>query len=73
MQHKWIQRKVHNEFDLTLAKKTFLNLQGFSVESKLKLAAITFMVTHLSTKQEQVELQKSFKLFDINGDGKIEL
>jgi calcium-dependent protein kinase len=26
MQHKWIQRKVHNEFDLTLAKKTFLNL-----------------------------------------------
>ena len=30
------------------------------------------MVTHLSTRQEQTELRKTFNLFDINGDGKIE-
>lgn len=30
------------------------------------------MVSHLSTKAEQAELRKTFNLFDINGDGKIE-
>ncbi len=45
----------------------------YQAEAKLKQAAITYMVSHLSTKQEQAELRKSFNLFDTNGDGKIEL
>jgi len=44
----------------------------FKAEAKLKTAAITFMVTHMTTKQEQAELKKTFNLFDTNGDGKIE-
>jgi Ca2+-binding EF-hand superfamily protein len=39
----------------------------------MKQAAITFMVSHLSTKEEQYELKRSFNLFDVNGDGRIEL
>jgi Ca2+-binding EF-hand superfamily protein len=31
------------------------------------------MTTHLATKEERIELRKSFQQFDINGDGKIEL
>ena len=31
------------------------------------------MVSHLSTKAEQIELRKTFNQFDVNGDGKIEL
>lgn len=73
LSHKWILRKVHNDFDIDVAKQTISNLQDFRAETKLKQAAITFMVTHLSTKQEQKELKKSFNQFDQNGDGKIEL
>lgn len=31
LQHKWIQRKVHSEFDVELAKVTLGNLQDFRV------------------------------------------
>jgi Ca2+-binding EF-hand superfamily protein len=49
------------------------NLKNFHTESKLKQAATTFISAQLSTKKEQQQLRQTFNLFDINGDGKIEL
>lgn len=31
------------------------------------------MVSRLSTKKEQAELKNTFNLFDLNGDGKIQI
>lgn len=45
------------------------NLQGFRNESKLRQAVLTFMSGHLSSKQQQQELRKTFQQFDENGDG----
>lgn len=49
------------------------NLQQFTATEKLKQAAITFMTTHLASKEERMYLKQSFQQFDVNGDGKIEL
>ena len=66
-------KKVHSNFDAEQAGGAIDNLKSFKAESKLKQAAITFISSQLSTKKEQDELKKSFNLFDLNGDGKIEL
>lgn len=33
LKHKWIQRKVHHEFDVEIAKETFQNLLDFRVRT----------------------------------------
>jgi len=43
-----------------MAKAAMENLQNFSASEKLKQAAITFMTTHLATKEERMQLKQSF-------------
>jgi len=69
----WIVKKNHVEFDAVVAGSALTNLKNFSAESKLKQAATIFISSQLSTKKEQQQLRQTFNLFDLNGDGKIEL
>jgi len=73
LDHPWIQKKVKSHFNAEMATAALSNLNNFTASEKLKQAAITFMTTHLATKQERMYLMQSFQQFDVNGDGKIEL
>lgn len=60
-------------FDTNLALSGLKNLRNFTAEAKLRNAALTFMTTHMATKEERQHLKQTFAQFDVNGDGKIEL
>jgi len=47
------------------------NLAQFKNDSKMKQATLTFMATHLATKQQLSTLRQTFLEFDENGDGLI--
>lgn len=68
--HPWIQSNMHG-----LSKKIRLdsvkNLITFRSQVKIQHATFEFIVSHLSTQQELIELQKAFMILDINGDGKL--
>lgn len=73
LQHPWIQNMDEKRFDNELNIDALSHLKEFNAEHKLQHAAITFMVSQLSTKAEQKRIQQSFKQFDTNGDGKIQI
>jgi len=54
LEHPWIQKKVKNRFNADMAAAAMSNLQNFAATEKLKQAAITFMTTHLATKEERM-------------------
>lgn len=45
------------------------NMRNFRAEQKLQKAAIAFLVSQLSSKDEIKNLQKAFRNLDKNGDG----
>lgn len=69
LQHSWLQTKVPNQFDENMAKKALNNLTLFRAETKLKLATVTYMASHLASKKDQVQLRETFKMFDKDGNG----
>mmetsp|Transcript_8249 Transcript_8249/g.10813 ORF Transcript_8249/g.10813 Transcript_8249/m.10813 type:complete len:152 (+) Transcript_8249:675-1130(+) len=56
IQHSWIQRKVVQKTDVNLADEALTNLSEFNAEEKLKQAALTYIVTQMTTKNEQKRL-----------------
>jgi calcium-dependent protein kinase len=46
-------------------------MKEFQAVNKLKQAAITYIATQLSTKDEELRLQQTFKEIDENQDGLI--
>lgn len=58
--HPWIQQKVTTKFDQALVGGAIENLKSFTAQSKLKQASLTYMVTHLATKQEQQRIKDTF-------------
>lgn len=44
----------------------------FRAETKLKQATITYMASNLASKKDQAQLRETFKMFDKDGNGKIE-
>ena len=64
-QHPWIQSQ--NEVEINPA--VLINLAKFKEANKLHIATKMFIVTHMISKSEQKELEKTFKALDTNGDG----
>lgn len=53
LQHPWIKEKVKTNFNEKVSKQAMSNLRDFTANTKLKQAALTFMTTHLATKEER--------------------
>mmetsp|Transcript_16498 Transcript_16498/g.20892 ORF Transcript_16498/g.20892 Transcript_16498/m.20892 type:complete len:233 (-) Transcript_16498:827-1525(-) len=69
----WITQKVKRRpTDQRLVQDALGNLAQFKNDSKLKQATLTFMATHLATKQQLTQLKTTFLEFDENGDGLIQ-
>jgi calcium-dependent protein kinase len=69
--HKWIQTKCNGRVDKAEAREVLLNLSNFRSEQKLQQAALTFIVSQLTSKEEKGRLQRTFHHMDKNGDGKL--
>ncbi len=72
LSHEWFV-KFHTEekVDIKAAQQMLKNLKTFTAGQKLQQAALTFIVSQLTTKEDKSELQKCFSNFDKNGDGKL--
>ncbi len=71
LEHPWLQMKAASHFDKEAAETALSCLKNFRSEQKLQQAAVTFIVSQLSTKKEVLEMQKSFKNIDKNNNGRI--
>ena len=71
MRHAWITKKAHEDIDPEVTLNALKNLRNFNIEKKLQQATITYLVNQLAQKDDLIELQKAFKVLDMNCDGKL--
>ena len=69
LSHEWFETTDLQEYDLN--KSVLLNLKNFNTKNKMQQAIYFFLVNHMSSKDEQKELIKTFKALDTNNDGVI--
>jgi pyrroloquinoline quinone (PQQ) biosynthesis protein C len=61
MAHQWITKNTETILiDEAIHSEAMKNLKEFNASSKLQQAALTFLTTHLISKEEMTELQKAF-------------
>lgn len=76
LQHPWFDilkvssghNKGADRYGASLTKN-MIHLKNFRAEQKLQQAAMTFIASQLTSKEEKVILTESFKKLDLNGDG----
>ena len=66
LNHPWVTKKAHEEFDNDEIMSALTNLKNFNIEKKLQQAAITFIVKELAPKDAIDQLQRAFKALDKN-------
>ena len=71
LNHVWIKEKAGERLDIKTASKVLSNLKSFRASQKMQQAALTYIVSHLTSREEKEELQKTFSQLDLNGDGKL--
>ena len=71
LEHPWFEGKESTEDNSALLNEALSNFKHFRAEAKLQQAALSFIVTQLSTKEQLAELEKTFKELDLNKDGKL--
>ncbi len=67
--HDWIKTYAKEQVDPTLTKNVLENLKGFTAQYKLQRAALTYMVSQLTTKAEKDDLRTVFMSLDKTGRG----
>jgi len=66
LNHQWIQ---HNAYTAPLKKQILSNLTTFQSKSRFRHAIMTFMATRMISKEESIELRKTFQALDSDGNG----
>ena len=65
-----MRQKVHVELSPMYMNEAMTNLKGFTAKTHLQEAAMTYIVSQMSTTDHQ-DLMLTFKRFDKNGNGTI--
>jgi len=72
LQHPWIKNTATKiKVDQQIAVKSLANLKNFKSQQSLKQAALAFIASQLTSKEETEDLEKIFKQIDENGDGQL--
>jgi len=69
--HPWIKEMSVTTVSTAIVNDAFTNLRSFRADVKLKAATYSFIASQLLSSKEKENLQKVFKQFDANGDGKL--
>eukprot|EP01017_Pseudomicrothorax_dubius_P022951 TRINITY_DN2469_c0_g1_i4.p1 TRINITY_DN2469_c0_g1~~TRINITY_DN2469_c0_g1_i4.p1 ORF type:complete len:346 (+),score=96.27 TRINITY_DN2469_c0_g1_i4:154-1191(+) len=71
LEHPWFVNSAgaRNGYSKDVLKSSLANLKSFRAEQKLQQAAVTFIASHLISKEEKQQLINVFKDLDKNGDG----
>ncbi|EAR82072.2 calmodulin-domain kinase (macronuclear) [Tetrahymena thermophila SB210] len=70
LEHKWFSLIEQKEtIDTEAFRARLLALRNFRAERKLQQAALTFIASQCTSKDEKNQLNKIFKALDKNGDG----
>jgi len=67
--HNWLVSNNKKTLDNNLTKRALANMQKFRTDRKLQHACLTYIVSHLMSKEEKNEMHEIFMQFDKNGDG----
>jgi calcium-dependent protein kinase len=70
LNHPWMRQKVHVELSPIHMNEAMNNLKSFTAKTHLQEAAITYIVSQMSTTDHN-DLMLTFKRFDKNGNGTI--
>lgn len=71
LEHKWIQQFADKEIDKEATKSLLQQMKHFTAQHKLQQAALTYIVTQLTTKSEKAQLESVFLSLDKTGEGKL--
>ena len=74
LHHPFLLQARQAQLDSTsadIAKRALYNLQNFKAASKLKQATFAFIASQLLSKKEKQDIDKVFRIMDLNGDGQI--
>ncbi len=69
--HEWIKEYAKEEVDPETTKSVLSSLKKFTAQHKLQQAALTYMVSQLTTKSEKESLRAVFMSLDRSGKGKL--
>lgn len=73
LNHPWIIATSNiDKVSPEVASRTLRNLQAFPGHQQIKQATLAFIASHLSSKEEKKDLEKIFKLMDVNGNGTLD-
>ena len=71
LKHPWFQRSIRGDFDSLYLNDAIEALKNFHSGSQLQHAVHSFFVQNLLSQGELKNLADQFKLFDVNGNGKL--
>jgi len=72
LNHPWIKDICKEELDTTEAKHLLNKLRSFKIQCKFQEAALSYIVSQLTTNKEKRHIQSVFLLLDKNKDGRLE-
>jgi len=71
LQHKWITEQSKVSVDQAALLETMNHLKSFHKNNVFRTATLSFISSHMTTKEEREELARAFKQLDKNGDGRL--
>jgi len=75
LNHAWLKEATKSDFksDTNVAIDALKNMHKFKADQTMKSASYTFMAAQLLSKSETDELAKVFRMFDKDGNGKLDM
>ena len=67
--HPFIKQFAGRQEDINFTMRALQNLQKYNPQQNLQEAVISFIITHLATTEECIDLQKAFQVLDVDNDG----
>lgn len=74
LHHSWFKNQLQikvNKKESQCLSKTLQDLGGFRIALKMQQAALTYMAKHLIKEDELKQLNKAFKILDVDNNGKL--
>lgn len=69
----WFNQTNDHHLKRKISLRSIENLRVFQCQTKIQQATLEYIVSHLATTKEVKDLQETFMVLDVNGDGKLSI